>query len=326
MNSPTFPHPTADAAPATGQPATLATPRSLRLTLYDGWRMVVLHPKHSLLHLLPPALCTAAALATLFHVLSSAWPALFVSPHFLGEGSIYAEHPEAAFSVTDARLWPVAGAMVLVLLTLAWCKGTLWHMIATYHRQGDNAALSWRQVFGGAPLHLGLRWLLFTAATAVAALLLLAIIGAAAWGICSLFGVAIPLWIWPLAFAVIYTLVSWVAGPLRFARLVANDGALSFGALFRMGMRRMGMMLLLVLLTAIPLVLIAFIFILPYLTMVVSGCTATICALPGEDLGLPSHFVLWTFVLGAASMTFVVLCSSVQTWVMAHKMASLTNH
>ena len=55
--------PSADTASAASRPTVLATPRSLRLTLYDGWRMVVLHPKHSMAHLLPSVLCTAAALA-----------------------------------------------------------------------------------------------------------------------------------------------------------------------------------------------------------------------------------------------------------------------
>ena len=91
-----------------------------------------------------------------------------------------------------------------------------------------------------------------------------------------------------------------------------------------MGLRHVGATRLLVLLTAIPLVLVGFIFLLPYLTMIISACTATICALPGEGLGLPPHFAQWCFVMGTASRTFILLCATVQTWVLAHKMAAMT--
>ena len=285
--------------------------------------MVVLHPKHSMVHLLPSALCTAAALAYLFHVLSASWPALFVSPHFLGEGSIYADHPEAAFQLSAGRLWPVVAAVALVLVALAWCKGTLWQTIVAYHREGSTS-LKWRQVFGLGPIRMGLRWLVFTLLTAVAALVLLGIIGGAAWGICRIFDAAIPLWVWPPAFAVLYSIVAWVATPLRFASLSSDKSGRSVGTWLHMGLRHVGATLLLVLLTAIPLVLVGFIFLLPYLTMIISGCTATICALPGESLGLPPHFTQWCFVMGTAGMTFILLCASVQTWVMAHKMAALS--
>lgn len=315
--------PSADTASAASRPTVLATPRSLRLTLYDGWRMVVLHPKHSMAHLLPSVLCTAAALAYLFHVLSASWPALFVSPHFLGEGSIYADHPEAAFQLSAGRLWPVVTAVTLVLVALAWCKGVLWQTIVAYHREGSTS-LKWRQVFGFGPIRMGLRWLAFTLLTSVVSLLLLGIVGGAAWGICRIFDVAIPLWVWPLAFAVLYSVVSWIVTPLRFASLSSDKAGRSVGTWLRMGLRHVGATLLLVLLTAIPLVLVGFIFLLPYLTMIISACTATICALPGEGLGLPPHFAQWCFVMGTASMTFILLCATVQTWVLAHKMAAMT--
>lgn len=296
------------------------TPRGLRRCVYDGWRTVALNPRHCLLYLLPSALLAGGALAWFFHQFVGLFPRLFVNPELYSEGSFYATLHGEKLSFHPETLVTLLPSFLAVILTMAYAKSVLWNLIRKFS-ETDTIRLSFLSTYGRSTLSGILRWLAVWTGQSLLLALPLFLIGL----VLYFTGLkAYILWTILLLLPVFYLFVAAISCSGRYAVMTSQQGIKGIWKSIKgAGMRRYGGIILTLLLTSIPLVFAALLLFLPSAVAAVSEATAQMSAIPGEPTGLPDDFPLYSLSLYTLSFTLIFLSSTVQTWSLAFKAASI---
>lgn len=288
--------------------------RGMQACLKDGWRIFALNARRFAVQLLPAALVAGIGITFLLWAVSHTYAA-HVAPALLYlEADADAELVRATFGLQWKDYALLAAALLCCIACLAVWRGSVWTQIARYADDGMGLAKG-RVIFNKIWARQSLRCLLFNVVAWCAFLVVAAVVAAA-----SYFAK-----FWYLLFLLLpigVCLMAIVAAG-RYAFLVER---LSLRAacrsVLRSGLRHWGGHLVLILLTGIPLLVVAFIFALPYTIFPLSYNADAVNLVTGELSGLPTYMTWLDFAVGTVAFTVVCLASASQTWALAFKAAA----